>query len=68
MDIEILLNRLGCPAQRAIRSTGVTTSEQLSNMTEEEIINLHRIGKNAMKTILATLEETGLSLSSTKGL
>lgn len=63
MDIEILLNRLGRPAQRAILGTGVTTLEQLSNMTEEEIYNLHGIGKNGMKTILATLEENGLSLS-----
>ncbi len=63
MDIEILLNRLARPAQRAILSTGVTTLEQLSNMTEDEIYNLHGIGKNAMKTILATLEENGLSLS-----
>ncbi len=63
MDIEILLNRLARPAQRAIRSTGVTTLEQLSNMSEDEISNLHGIGKNAMKTILATLAENGLSLS-----
>ena len=62
MDIEILLKRLARPAQRAILSTGVTTLEQLSNMTEDEINNLHGIGKNGMKTILATLEKNGLSL------
>jgi hypothetical protein len=39
----------------------VTTLEQLSNMTEDEIYNLHGIGKNAMKTIHSTLEENGLS-------
>ena len=62
MGIEILLDRLARPAQRAIQGTGVTTLEQLSNMTEDEIYNLHGIGKNAMKIILATLEENGLSL------
>jgi len=63
MGIEILLNRLARPAQRAILSTGVSTLEQLSRMTEDEIYRLHGIGNNAMKTILATLEENGLSLS-----
>ena len=62
MDIAILLNRLASPAQRAITSTGVTTLEQLSNMSETEISNLHGIGKNALKTIHATLRENGLSL------
>ena len=41
----------------------MTTLEQLADMTEDEIYDLHGFGKNAMKTILATLEENGLSLS-----
>jgi DNA-directed RNA polymerase alpha subunit len=57
---------LAKPAQRAILSTGVTTLEQLSKMSEAEIFNLHGIGKNAMKVIVATLHENGLSLSSKK--
>ena len=62
MEIAVLLNHLARPAQRAVLSTGVTTLEQLSNMTEDEIYNLHGIGKNAMKTIYATLRENSLSL------
>jgi hypothetical protein len=62
MDLKILLNRLAQPAQRAILSTGVTTLEGLSVMTEEEILDLHGIGKNAIKIIHNTLEEYGLSL------
>ncbi len=63
MDINALLPKLARPAQRAIISTGVTTLEQLSRMTEAEISNLHGIGKNALKVIISKLEENGLSLA-----
>lgn len=63
MDIDILLKKLGKPAQRAILGTGVTTLEQLAQMTEVEIASLHGIGKIAIKIIQVTLEENGLSLS-----
>jgi DNA-directed RNA polymerase alpha subunit len=66
IPIDILLKKLAKPAQRAILSTGVTTLEQLSKMSAAEIFNLHGIGKNAMKVIVATLHENGLSLSSKK--
>jgi DNA-directed RNA polymerase alpha subunit len=66
MKIDILLKKLAKPAQRAILSTGVTTLEQLSKMSEAEIFNLHGIGKSAMKVIVATLHENGLPLSSKK--
>jgi hypothetical protein len=55
MEIDNLLKKLAKPAQRAILGTGVTTVEQLSTMSEDEIFNLHGIGKNAMKVIVATL-------------
>lgn len=63
MDIELLLKKLAKPAQRAILSTGVTTLEQLSIMTEKEVSNLHGIGKNALQVIKSTLKEYGLSLA-----
>ena len=64
MEINILLQKLAQPAQRAILGAGITTLEQLSEMTETEIYNLHGIGKNAMKTIQVTLQEHGLALKS----
>lgn len=63
MDIEILLAKLAKPAQRAIRGAGVTTLEELAQMREEEVRNLHGIGKNAMTVIVHTLAENGMSLS-----
>jgi DNA-directed RNA polymerase alpha subunit len=65
-NINLLLKKLAKPAQRAILNTGVNTLEQLSKMSEEELFNLHGIGKNAMKEIVLTLAENGLSLSSKK--
>jgi len=35
-------------------------------MTKEEILNLHGIGKSAMKEFVSTLEENGLSISNKK--
>lgn len=63
MDIEILLAKLAKPAQRAIRGAGVTTLEELAQMREDEVRNLHGIGKNAMTVIVDTLAENGMSLS-----
>jgi DNA-directed RNA polymerase alpha subunit len=64
MDIDILLQKLAKPAQRAILGAGFTTLEQLAAMSEAELLNLHGIGKNAMKVIVTTLDEKGLRLSS----
>jgi DNA-directed RNA polymerase alpha subunit len=64
MDIDILLQKLAKPAQRAILGAGFTTLEQLAAMSEAELLNLHGIGKNAIKVIVTTLDENGLRLSS----
>jgi DNA-directed RNA polymerase alpha subunit len=64
MDIDILLQKLAKPAQRAILGAGFTTLEQLAAMSEAELLNLHGIGKNAMKVIVTSLDENGLRLSS----
>jgi DNA-directed RNA polymerase alpha subunit len=62
MPIENLLRRLASPAQRAIQSSGVKTAEELAELSEAQIMELHGIGQNAMKTIKAFLAENGLSL------
>jgi DNA-directed RNA polymerase alpha subunit len=63
MQIDILLQKLARPAQRAIQNAGITTLEQLSKLSEEEVFALHGIGKNAMAIIKLTLKENGLSFT-----
>jgi DNA-directed RNA polymerase alpha subunit len=63
MNIDILLQKLVKPAQRAIQNEGITTIEQLSKYTEKEVFELHGIGRNAMNIIKQTLEENGLTFS-----
>lgn len=61
MSIDILLSKLGKPAQRAIQNAGITTLEQLAGYSEHDIFQLHGIGKNAMGTIQGVLKEYGLA-------
>ncbi|HEY9059899.1 MAG TPA: hypothetical protein VIO64_05245 [Pseudobacteroides sp.] len=63
MDIEVLLNKLAKPAQRAILNAGISTIEQLSKYSEKEVSELHGIGKNAMIIIKKTFYENGLTFS-----
>jgi len=62
MSIDILLNKLAKPAQRAIQNAGITTLEQLAGYSEHDILQLHGMGKNAMITIHIILNEYGLAL------
>ncbi len=61
MDINILLQKLAKPAQRAIQNEGITTIEQLSKYSEKEFSELHGIGKNSINIIKQTLKENGIS-------
>lgn len=63
MQIDILLQKLAKPAQRALQNAGVTTIEQLSKFSEKEVSELHGIGKNAMNSIKQTLNDNGLNFS-----
>lgn len=64
MKIEILLDKLAAPAQRALVNAGFKTLEELASHNEAEILGLHGIGKNALGVIKATLDEHGLALRS----
>lgn len=66
MDIDILLEKLAKPAQRAIQNEGITTMEQMLKYSEKEFSELHGIGKNAMTIIKQILNENGLVFSSKK--
>ncbi|MHB8127387.1 MAG: helix-hairpin-helix domain-containing protein [Mobilitalea sp.] len=63
MHIDILLQQLSKPAQRALQNAGVTSIEQLSKYSEKEVLDLHGIGKNAMIIIKQILFDNGLTFS-----
>lgn len=63
MNLDILMNKLAKPAQRALLTLNITTLEELSQYQQQDISQLHGIGKNALKTIISTLEEYNLTFS-----
>ncbi|EPG75509.1 hypothetical protein LEP1GSC058_1946 [Leptospira fainei serovar Hurstbridge str. BUT 6] len=65
MKIHFLSSKLAKPAQRALQNVGVKTLEQLAKFREDEILQLHGIGENAVLVIEPTLKENGLSLKDT---
>ena len=67
MKIDVLLDKLASPAQRALQNAGIKTLEQLAKYSEEEIAELHGIGKNAMVVIKSVLKENGLALRKKQG-
>lgn len=62
MKIEILLERLVSPARRALLNADIKNLEELTKHSEQEILELHGIGKNALAVIKTTLDEHGLTL------
>jgi DNA-directed RNA polymerase alpha subunit len=64
MQIDILLNKLAKPAQRAIQNAGIKTLEQLCEYSEKEFSQLHGIGKNAIDITNQILSEYGLTFAS----
>ncbi len=58
-----LPDSLASPAIRALVGAGYTRIEQLADVSEAEIKNLHGIGANALKTLRAALAEKGLAFA-----
>lgn len=50
------------PALRALFAAGFTTLEQLTTISENELLDLHGLGPNAVRKIRAGLHERGLDL------
>lgn len=59
MNIDILLQKLAQPAQRAIRNKGILTLEQLASYPEKEVCEWHGIGQNTLEKMKAVLGENG---------
>ena len=53
--------KLSNPAQRALAAAGITQLEQLTRMSEKELLRLHGIGPNTIQTLRLALHEIGLS-------
>lgn len=60
------LPKLAAPAQRALQSAGITNLTQLTQVSEEELMQLHGMGKNALGTLREALEANGLAFRKAK--
>jgi DNA-directed RNA polymerase alpha subunit len=50
------------PAARALSQAGITNLEQLTKVSEKELLELHGMGPNAVERIKAALADRGLAL------
>jgi hypothetical protein len=55
------LPKLAAPARRALLAAGYTRLGQLTEISEAEVMELHGMGPNALRTLRTALEERGLS-------
>lgn len=60
------LPKLASPAKRALESAGITTLAQLTEVTEEELLQLHGMGPNAIGKLRESLDADGLSFRKSK--
>jgi len=58
------LPKLASPAQRALAQAGITQLAQLARISEAQLLQLHGIGPNAIKTLRLALAEKGLAFLS----
>ncbi|GIN85879.1 hypothetical protein J6TS2_22650 [Heyndrickxia sporothermodurans] len=54
-------DKLAKPAQRALANAGLTHLEQLTELSEKELLQLHGMGPKAVEMLRKELEEKGLS-------
>lgn len=59
-----LPSELGAPAREALNDAGVTNLEQLSAMTEEQVLALRGMGPKAIAVLRSALEDAGLAFQS----
>jgi DNA-directed RNA polymerase alpha subunit len=54
---------IGGPATGALLHLGYTRMEQLTKMTEEQLLSIHGVGPKAVRALKSALAEQGLSLA-----
>lgn len=57
------LPKLAAPAQRALAGAGVTDLSKLARMTEADVMALHGMGPNAMKTLKDAMKAKKLAFA-----
>jgi hypothetical protein len=55
--------KLAAPAQRALTGAGIKSLNDFSKFSEQEIANLHGIGKNALISIKEALTVNGIAFA-----
>jgi hypothetical protein len=58
--------KLAAPARRALANAGYTRLKQLTKVTEAELLALHGMGPNALRTLREALQARGLSFAPEK--
>jgi len=58
---EGFLSLLSAPARRALENNGITTLQQLSNYSENEILQLHGMGPSSIPKLRTALKMSGKS-------
>lgn len=64
---EMDLPKLARPARDALIAAGYLRLEQLTNVSETQLLKLHGMGPNAIKQLRAALQERGLSFADADG-
>ena len=59
----IPLERLAAPARRALVGAGYSTLQQLAQVSEVEVKQLHGIGPNALSVLREALAAQGMSFA-----
>jgi len=60
------LPKLAAPARRALTSAGIASLKDLTKVSEDELMQLHGMGKNALGTLREALKAKGLSFRESK--
>jgi predicted RecB family nuclease len=55
------LSALSAPARRALENKGISTLQQLSKFSENEILKLHGMGKTSIPRLREALQKENLS-------
>lgn len=57
---------IGQPATRALHGAGYTRLQQLTKVSEKDILQLHGVGPKAIRILKETLQEKGLTFAEPK--
>ena len=60
VDLPGIPVKLAAPARRALKEAGLTSLEKLSAKTEQEVLALHGMGRNAMANLKRAMQAQGL--------